>query len=135
MKSVLAVMGRFGPPDNASDDEALDGPVSHHPISTRTDISPGVDEQLIAQEDATMALAQKNVAERKRKNAQEVAMAADTESERRENLREKVLENACNPDVCRCQGGKRCNLNIYQRGNSGHRQMVTRITGIPCVNC
>lgn len=91
---------------------------------------PGVDEELIAREEAAMALARVwTSGHRYRSSVLTTIQALVKKAE----LKQQAFDAACNPDVCHCAGGKQhCHLNTHDANNG---RVITRSPVQYCENC
>lgn len=93
---------------------------------------PGIDEQMIAREEATIAIAKMRVAKRIRKNEEEAMANKEKEAGRKAALEEAAHAQACDPNVCHCHGNRQhCHLNVQHPDNG---RVLTR-SSVCCISC
>ncbi len=102
---------------------------NHIPINVPC--HPGIDEQMIAEEDAKRAIAQAQISERLYNKSS--VMTTVRAALRKAELKRKSIEDVCNPDICHSASGRHhCHLNMHDANNG---RLITRGHIYYCTAC
>jgi hypothetical protein len=136
MFSVTAKLGSFSLP-LAMGDDCFDGDLPpHREEQDQSEVVPGLDEQLIDQEELRIATAREQLAtrasNRERDMLNEIARSANKE---KIAARQATERKASQPDICRCVSGQVCHLGIHRPAKVFNSKQIDTRSKIGRIDC